>query len=106
MWDRRSPPTPVRAVTGPRADQRAAALSEPGGPGRRGPAGGSEDLGTVSAPVLNRRSPGRAYLRPTDTWPLPQLLPRPCELVGDANRLADLAHRFFVVLLDAGIDDE
>ena len=29
-----------------------------------------------------------------------------CELVCNANRLADLADRFFVVLLDAGIDDK
>jgi hypothetical protein len=28
------------------------------------------------------------------------------ELVSDANRLADLADRFFVVLFDAGVDDK
>ena len=28
------------------------------------------------------------------------------EIVPDANRLADLADRFFVVILDPGIDDE
>jgi hypothetical protein len=49
---------------------------------------------------------GRAPLGPTDTWPLQQILLLLCELVGDTNRLADLADRFLVVLLDAGIDDK